>query len=79
MGCGRPALQLELLPLVKNTPCLALPLLSPRCPSAAPQSLPAPPAQAPPRGLLCLLLICPLAELAPGLRREGREDTVGKR
>lgn len=32
VGWGRPVLQLELLPLVKNTPCRVLPLRSPALP-----------------------------------------------
>lgn len=32
VGWGHPALQLELLPLVKNTPCPVLPLRSPALP-----------------------------------------------
>ena len=80
VGWGRPALQLELLPLVKNTPCPVLSLPIPRG-ALPPGPQPSPPrlALAPPRGQLCLLLICPLAQLARRLRREGRGDTVSER
>lgn len=80
VGWGRRALQLELLPLVKNTPCPVLSLPIPRgaLPSGT-QTSPPRLALAPPRGQLRLLLICPLAQLARRLRREGRGDTASER